>query len=592
MFPNFFQKITASRLRNKFILFFIILASVPVLVLGIVNLYLLDLSHRQDVSALELQLIDQKIEEIKKFFADTLGILELRVGFTQKSEIEISQQQFLLTGLLEENRAFEEVSFIDLHGKETAKQERGKQEIELLDVSRLPQFMATVGGKNFIGDVVYTLSGPLITLAAPVRNRNGDIIQVLSAVVNLSQIARSMETARLGASGYALLFDRDGVLISNRETASVPAGSDLSHLERVKRVLKGEILDALDYQDRYLSFFSRISVVGAGKKIPQIGWGIIVEWPIQDADAIIRDLRDEVARLTFFAILSVLLLAPFFASRLTRPIKILERGAAAIEQGDFEKLVDIKTQDELEELGAAFNRMSQGLKRLQELKNEFVFIAAHELRTPVTAIKGYLSMVREGSAGPFTEKLKQYIDPVFQANDRLIQLVNDILEIARSEAGKIKIEVGPCDLRESVRAILTEVKPLADQKRIAVSYEELKDLPEVIADTSRVKEVIMNLVSNAIKYNREGGQVKIYHEKAGDKVLIHVEDNGLGIPPEEQKRIFEKFFRAGSVKDIEGTGLGLFITKELVEKMGGKIWFISEEGKGTRFSLSLPLKGT
>ena len=233
--------------------------------------------------------------------------------------------------------------------------------------------------------------------------------------------------------------------------------------------------------------------------------------------------------------------------------------------------------------------MAAGLKQLQELKNEFTFIAAHELRTPVTAIKGFLSMVFEGDAGALSDKLKQYLDPVRQANDRLIQLVNDILEIARSEAGRLKIEVSPCDMEKCVQSILTEVKPLADEKKIALQYEALPNIPQVLADELRLKEVITNFISNAIKYNNEGGWVKISHELKGDMLITNVADNGFGMSREEQNKVFEKFFRsdAAKIKSIQGTGLGLFITKELVDKMGGKIWFSSEEGKGTTFSFSL-----
>lgn len=592
MLKKLLNFLTGSRLRTKFTLSFIVLASLPILILGGVTLYLIDTAHRQDVSSFELQLIDQKIEEIKKFFADTLGILELRVGFTQKSDIELSQQQFLLSGILEENRAFEEVSFLSLKGQETAKKSRTEEGLELVDVSRLPKFEVAARGDNFIGAVYYTFSGPFVTLAAPVRNRNGDIIQILSADVNLSQLIRSIEASRLGNSGYLLLLDKDGILINRRGDKGKP-GTDLSGGERIKRVLGGEVLDALDVRDRYQSLLDDTAVVGAGKRISNIGWVVLVEWPLVDADALVRDIRDQVIRFTLFSTIAVLLLAPFFADRLLKPIRMLEAGAAEIEMGNLEKRVEIKTKDELEDLGTAFNKMAQGLKRLQELQNEFVFIAAHELRTPVTAIKGYLSMIREGSAGVISTTLQKYLDPVWQSNERLIQLVNDVLEIARSEAGRLKVEVQPYDLRDAVRAILVEIKPLADQKKITVSYEEIS-LPEVLADSGRVKEVIMNFVSNAIKYNRDGGWIKVYHETSKDGVTTHVEDNGFGMSEDDQKHVFEKFFRAEAVeiKTIQGTGLGLFITKELVEKMNGKIWFRSEEGKGTRFSFELPIAPT
>lgn len=556
-------------------------------------MYLINISHRFDISNLELQLIDQKIEEIGKFFADTSGILELKVAFTQKSEIERSQQEFLLTSLLGENRAFEEVSFINLNGQETAKKFRFRGLNELLDVSNLDKFKIPLKGQNFISDVYYTLSGPAATLASPVYNRNGDIIQILTAEVNLSQIVKSIETSRLGSSGYLILLDKDGSLVAFRGKQNNQLGIDLYSSGRVKKVLNGETLDTLAPTDRYESYFDRVAVVGAAKKIPQIGWALLAEWPLNDADAIITDVRNQVSRLTFFSLLMVLVLTPLMVVRLVKPIKILEDSAEEIEKGNFDKKVEIKTNDELEQLGEAFNKMAQGLKRLQELKNEFVFIAAHELRTPVTAIKGYLSMIFDDESVSLSDKVRKYLNIVSQSNERLIQLVNDILEIARSEAGRMQVTVTPTDMKEGVHAILSEVKPLADQKKITIIYDSKEILPKILADPSRLKEIIMNLVSNAIKYNNDGGWVKIYHEIQDHMLLTNVEDNGFGMSLEEQKHMFEKFFRAdtGRIKEIQGTGLGLFITKELIEKMNGKVWLKSEEGKGTTFSFSLPQAG-
>lgn len=592
MFTKLLQRITASKLQNRFILFFIILASVPLLVLGGVSLYLIDLSHRYDVSNLELQLIDQKIEEINKFFSNTLGVLELKLALTETREAEtaaIPWQQVLAKEILQTNSAFEEVSFIDLQGIERAKELRSGVVSDLTNISNLPKFKEALAGKNYISEVYYTLSGPAVTLSAPVRVGE-DIIQVLSAEVRLSSLSRSVEAARLGSAGYLTLIDRDGRIIASGAGGDIQPGFDMSRSERVRRVMAGVTFDGLGTEDRYQSLLTGLPVVGAARRIPGIEWGLLAEWPIADADAIVRDVSSQVVRVTLFSIIAVLFLASLFAARFVNPIKALEAGVAKIEEGKFDTKVEIKTRDELEELGGAFNKMAQGLKRLQELKNEFVFIAAHELRTPVTAIKGYLSLVFEGSAGAVPEKVRALLETVNKANERLIQLVNDILEIARSEAGRITIQVVSLDIRERITAILSEVKPLADEKRITVSYDASVSLPRVRADSARVAEVLMNLVSNAIKYNNTGGWVKVYHEWDGKFVTTHVEDNGFGMSPEDQAHIFEKFFRSqeGKIKDIQGTGLGLFITKELVEKMGGKIWFRSESGKGTRFSFSLP----
>lgn len=592
MFERIIKFIKGSRLRNKFALVFIIITSIPVLISGGMTLYLIDIFHRHDVSALELQLIDQKIEEIEKFFTDTSGVLELRVGITETREIEsskLSWQELLADGILASSPAFEEVSFINLQGKEAAKRSKSNPvEQEFFNVSNLDKFKVSRDGKNYLSEVYFTSSGPMITLSAPVKI-DETTIQILSAEVNLTSLFRSIAASRMGASGYLAVFDRNGAFISNHEKSGILPGSSFFGWKRVRLVSQNQMFSGLEPRDIYESPFGKIPVVGAGKKMPVTGWVILAEWPLEDADAVIRDIRNQILSLTIFSILAVLFLAPLFAIRMLKPIRALQEGAAEIEKGNFEKRVVIETDDELEDLGGAFNHMASGLKQLQELKNEFTFIAAHELRTPVTAIKGFLSMVFEGDAGALSEKLKQYLDPVRQANDRLIQLVNDILEIARSEAGRLKVEVSPTDMEKSIRDILTEIKPLADQKKILLQYEPAFAVPQVFADELRLKEIITNFVSNAIKYNNEGGWVKISHEIKNGMLVTNVVDNGFGLSKEEQKKVFEKFFRsdAAKIKSIQGTGLGLFITKELIEKMGGRVWFSSEEGKGTTFSFGL-----
>lgn len=592
LFPiSFLSSIKGSGLRNRLALFAVILSVIPVLVLGGVSLYLIDLAHKQDVSRMELQLIDLKIREIQKFFSDTLGILELRVGFTQKAEIELSGQEFLLAGLLEENNAFEEVSFIGLEGRESAKKIRNQEEPSFFDVSGLQKFKEAVQGKNFIGDVYYTLSGPLITLAAPVKNKNGDMIQILSAEVNLSQIARSIEASLLGATGYLIVTDQRGFLIARGGAHDVEAGIDLSGFERVKKVLTGETLDALGSRDKYKSLFGTSDVVGAGKKIPRIGWAILAEWPLDDADALVRDIRNQVALFVLFGIFAVLLIAPLFAERLVRPIRALEKGVAEIEKGNFEKEVKITTRDELEDLGNAFNKMAKGLKKLKELQDEFVFIAAHDLKAPVVAINGYISMLLEAEGGKLTDLGKDYIKQVKRGSDRLMRLVGDLLQVARSEAGRISIEVAEINIAEPIRETLAELKSSADEKSITLAYEAYPKMEHVLADSDRVKELLANFVSNAIKYTPVKGEVKVFHEVKEGMLITHVQDNGFGISKEAQKKLFEKFYRVKTkeTSSIEGTGLGLFIVKHLAEKMNGQVWFVSEEGKGSTFSFSLPL---
>ena len=593
MFFSTLRSMTQSRLQNKFILFFVVLACVPVLVLGGITLYVLNLAHQHEVSNLELQVIGEKSEEIKKFFSDTLGVLELYVDSGSIEAIQgdkNSWQEAFTDGMLASNPNFVEVSFVNSDGTEAARKSRFQAgEFIPLDVSETPYFQKARQGGTFIGEVYDTLSGPMITMAAPVRADTA-IIQVVVAEVSLSALLRLIESSSFGVSGYVVLIDRNGRMIAQRARGAMEPGFDALQWNRVSSVLKGGVLTGLEAHDRYESMFGAGPVVGAGKYISEVGWAVFVEWPIKDADASIQEVRNQVILVTLASILCVLLFAPLFASRLVRPIRELEMRAKEVEKGNLETKVAIQTGDELEDLGKAFNTMVQGLKRLQELKEEFVFVAAHELRTPVTVIKGYASMLLEGDAGPLTKKVKAFLSGVQEANQRLLQLVEDLLEVARSEAGRIAIEVKDIDIREPIQGAVNELSQLARKKAMSVTYEP-SDTAHVLADERRVKEIMINLVGNAIKYTPEKGRVRVFHELRDKELITHIEDNGYGIPQEAQSKIFEKFYRVQSpeTRDITGTGLGLFIVKQLVEKMHGTIWFKSKQGKGTTFSFSLPL---
>jgi len=233
--------------------------------------------------------------------------------------------------------------------------------------------------------------------------------------------------------------------------------------------------------------------------------------------------------------------------------------------------------------------MAKGLKRLDELRKEFVFIATHELRAPITAIKGYLDLIREAGV-ELPKTIEMPVARITQVNDNLVHLVDDLLEIARAEAGRLQVEVSPQELAPIVDEIVASLGVVAEPRKVVVRIDALAAvLPRVMADPDKLREVLMNLVSNAIKYNRDGGSVTVSHEIIGDKVITRVADTGIGMSVEEQTHLFEKFWRSNDVdvRKQTGTGLGLFIVKEIIERMDGKIWAQSEKGTGTTFSFSL-----
>lgn len=233
------------------------------------------------------------------------------------------------------------------------------------------------------------------------------------------------------------------------------------------------------------------------------------------------------------------------------------------------------------------------LQELDKLKDDFVSIASHELRTPMTAIRSYSWMALYRSDTKLTPKLKKYLERVFISTERLINLVNDMLNISRIEAGRIEIIPQPFDLNSLIKDVLIEVSPKAKEKNIKISAKYNK-LPQVFADIDKVHQVLLNLIGNALKFTPLGGKIEVGFF-VNDKLLeVSLKDSGVGISREDLSRLFQKFGRLDNsyvaAATSGGTGLGLYICKSLVELMGGKIWATSDGvGKGASFNFTLPL---
>ena len=226
-------------------------------------------------------------------------------------------------------------------------------------------------------------------------------------------------------------------------------------------------------------------------------------------------------------------------------------------------------------------------------KNEFVSLASHQLRTPLSTVRWYAELLLAGDAGKISDDQKKYLEEIYNGNQRMIDLVNALLSISRIDLGTFIIDVSPTNLRVVTEVVLKELEPLIKEQVIRVEKFYDENLPVIFADPKLVKIIIQNLLSNSIKYTPPNGEVKIALEKKGDVALITVSDTGYGIPESQQYRIFTKMFRADNVreKDSNGTGLGLYIVRSIVEQSGGKIWFKSVENKGTEFFVTIPLSG-
>lgn len=252
-----------------------------------------------------------------------------------------------------------------------------------------------------------------------------------------------------------------------------------------------------------------------------------------------------------------------------------------------------KATYELTVANEKLSRSNAKLRQLDSLKDEFISITSHELRTPLTAIRGYLwmAMHREesGAKGKGQGVESQYLERAYISTERLIDLVNDSLDISRLDSGRVQLTPEPTDLGRLVEEVTTDLRPRVEQQRQRLVIVKPKvALPAVMVDPEKLYQVLTNLVGNAIKFTPDGGEIRVSFERQKGGVVTRIADTGPGISAEDQKRLFQKFSRLDAAATIPGTGLGLFLCREIIRLSKGKIWVESEVGQGTAFVFSLP----
>jgi signal transduction histidine kinase len=253
---------------------------------------------------------------------------------------------------------------------------------------------------------------------------------------------------------------------------------------------------------------------------------------------------------------------------------------------------NLTLQQKVEEATKELRHANTKLKELDKTKDEFISMASHQLRTPLTTIKGYLSMVLEGDAGPIKPKQREMIEQSFESASRMVYLIADLLNVSRLQSGKFVIINKPCNLADVVEG---EVKQLAEQaksRKITMTYDKPKEFPALNLDEDKVRQVVMNLLDNALYYTPSDGAVTVMLAATPDSVSYTVTDTGVGVPKAIQPHLFTKFYRADNARKMrpDGTGLGLYMAKKVITAQGGAIIFKSEEGKGSTFGFTFPRK--
>lgn len=344
---------------------------------------------------------------------------------------------------------------------------------------------------------------------------------------------------------------------------------------------------------------------------------------------------------TFLAIVLAVALWLVLRSAIVKPIEILLSNAKSISQGDLTQRIQLDSKDELGILAKEFNSMTSNLQgfyknleaKVQErtselekandnlivqqqeletkaeelvlannLKSQFLASVSHELRTPLNSIIGFSELLNEKAFGELNEKQEQYVNYIYTSGIHLLELINNILDLSKIEAGRMELNLEEFSLVEVLSSTLGSIKPLAYKRNISIDAKEVNVSPTIMADKGKFKQIMLNLLSNAVKYNKEGGSVEVNWSIKEEPVkmemkeflFVSVKDTGLGIKKEDKDRVFNEFEQLDNANTHEfgGTGLGLALTKRLVELHDGKIWFESEFGHGSVFYIKMPLQGS
>lgn len=376
---------------------------------------------------------------------------------------------------------------------------------------------------------------------------------------------------------------------------------------------KDSLIKIKEYYNQYRSLFNEeIEFVRANKRYPQNRYKQEKEKAVdgimeglknlkiyteQDTYEKIKKLGEAGAKahraamvMTITSLLFGIVISIFITRSITKPLAVMKKKTRDIARGDFDENLSISSPPEMEDLAQAFNLMCTKLKEMDKMKSDFFSLMAHELRTPLTSIKEGTNLLLEGIGGEVTDKQKKLLRIITEESNRLIELVNSLLDLSKMETGMMSFNFTTSDIKPLINKVIAEVEPLAAAKNISLKVDIAQDLLIIKMDNERILQVLRNLIGNAIKFTPGGGHVIISAQPVDRGVKVSVMDTGPGIPKDNLDTVFDKFKQATivSYNKIQGTGLGLAIVKHIINAHGGKVWAESELGHGSTFVFVLP----
>src|SRR2546426_4706388 len=611
------------RLIWKYTAVVVLLVAAAIVSVGVTELYFSYEDSKLAVTGVEADKAASAAVSIDQFVREIVDDLDSVAGSRVDSDHVVRLQEF--DGLLKRQKVFSELIYLDANGRDCVHAYSFEiNKLETLtcgsDRSGSPEFLRTKAQARYFGDVVFDDrdARPHMTMAVAEHAPGAGVIV---ADVDLRTVVDAIDRARIGEAGYAYAVNAKGELIAHPDKNRVLKHTNLAALPQVRAALTGAATARAEVVTNGRDP-DGIDVLSAYQRVEAPGWWVFVEEPLSEAFAPIEAAIWRTALLLLIFLVVAIATSVLLARNLVRPIESIQVAAAKIGSGALDQRIKMSSRDELGALAEEFNRMAARLEasysgleqevqaRTRELasalgeldektrelekasdhKSEFLADMSHELRTPLNAISGFSQVLRKQLLGEINEKQAEYLDDILASARHLLSLIDDVLDLAKVEAGQIELEVTPFSLREALERGAGIVRERATREDVRVSVSSDPGADTVIGDERRIRQVVINLLSNAVKFAPAGSTGDVAAARVDGEVRVSVSDSGPGIAPEDQVRIFEEFQQAAAGREQrEGTGLGLALSRRLVELHGGHIWVDSEIGKGSTFVFTLPV---
>ncbi len=593
------------RLRIKFTVLFVSLALLPLL-LGML-ITIIDMQNIEKTGALRFseQVARTVSEKVKSFIESQFGVLE---HISTNPEIfEEKKQTTILERTLFKNINFTDIAIVNVAGREIARSNnlRVVTKDQLRDRSRSPEFEAVKHLRRYLSQPYLSEGKPFFIIGVPAFGDNKEFIGAIFGIVDarvLQDVVKNISSSSKTSREYIL--DENNIVIAHPDISQVLLQKDFSLVEVVSAIINNKNAPLLDTYKNELNQ----DVLAAGvtidlpfeylrQAILQTKWVVIAEQTAPVALAAVH----QVTVFTIITTLLVLIVAIFIAlvvtNKIAGPIEQVHKAAEQIAAGNLEFRVFVNTGDEIEDLAVQFNSMSsliekqiKDLQKTDKLKDEFIALVSHNLRTPLTAIKGYISVIKKASVSE--EEKGQIMTKMSMSTDSLDRLVDEILYISSAGSDSFNLDYQQTDICQLINKAVYANDFIVKSKNINIAINCQQNLPAIFMNTNRIHEVLVNLLDNAVKFSQEYSTIEFNSWVEGDYLITSVKDHGEGIDESVLPTLFEKFHRGTDYMqyNYKGIGLGLYFCKIVAEMHGGRIWVESKKGIGSTFFFSLPIK--